>query len=175
MNFEQFSEKINELWAQTKAGKLPRKERFAAIERLTDEYIAATGRRPNPAQLDRLATLCLYEEVTDATPDKMTVNEYPIMSDEQYARRTEGKHVRRRDKNGKLIPNKTEIPLKSAHSRGTDGRDYRTPKRRRLSTDEAIIADEKRIRNKERRRRYNEFIKPGKVEVWFIGNQNNDA
>lgn len=87
MNFEQFNARINELWAATKVGKLPRNERFAAIERLTDEYITTTGRRPDPAHLDRLATLCLYEEITDPHPDKMALEEDAVMSDRQYGRR----------------------------------------------------------------------------------------
>ncbi|KQL18842.1 hypothetical protein [Cytobacillus solani] len=169
MTSNEFNAKIDELWSQTKAGNLPREERFVAIERLTDRYITATGKRPDPSQLDRLATLCLYEEVTDDRPDKMTLEEYPIMSDEQYARRTEGKHVRRHGKDGKLLPNKTEIPLNAAFDYGTDGKNYRTPKRRPLSTDEASRADAKLTRNKERRRKYNEFIKPGIVEVSYIG------
>jgi hypothetical protein len=87
MNSTQFNERINELWSLTKTGKLPRVERFKAVEDLTDEYINARGKRPEPAQLDRLATLCLYEEVTDPFPDKMARDEYPIMSADQAERR----------------------------------------------------------------------------------------
>jgi len=169
MTNEQLNERINGLFAETKAGRLPRAERFKAVEQLTDEYIAASGKRPDMRVLDRLSSLCLYEELTDSNPDKMTQNEYPIMSEEQYARRTEGKHVRRRDKDGKILPNKTEIPLKASYDIGTDGHNYRTPKRRPLSTDEALIVDSKKSRNEERLRKYNEFIKPGIVEVSYIG------
>lgn len=80
--------KIDELWTKTKTGELRnRQARFAAIERLTDDYISATGKRPEPAQLDRLTTLCLYEEVTDHHPDKMARDDIPIMSHRQYGRR----------------------------------------------------------------------------------------
>lgn len=158
--------KIDELWTKTKTGELRNRQmRFAAIERLTEDYISATGKRPEPAQLDRLATLCLYEEMTDSHPDKMSREEFPIMSEEQYMRRTEGRHVRRHDKNGKSLPNKTEIPLGAAYDYGTDGKNYRQPVRRRLSTDEAIRVDKNLSRNIERKSRYNDFIKPGKVEV----------
>lgn len=168
MNKAQFNDKINELWTKTKSGQLPRKQRFIEIERLIDNYIMWNGKRPDAQALDRLATLCLYEEVTDSRPDKMTLEEYPVLSDNQYERRTEGKHVKRHDNNGNIMPNKTEIPLNAAYDRGMDGRDYRTPKKRKLSTDEAIKSDEKRSRNKERQRRYKYFIKPGKVEVSYI-------
>jgi hypothetical protein len=87
MNKALFNERINELWTQTKTGKLPRAERFVAIERLTDEYITANGRRPDPAQLDRLATLCLYEEVTDDNSYKMSHEDEPILSEVQRGRR----------------------------------------------------------------------------------------
>lgn len=108
MNNIPLNERIDELWAQTKAGNLPRAERFKAIESLTDEYIAATGKRPEPAQLDRLATLCLYEEITDPHPDKMTRDEFPIMSDTQE----EERHA-------------DEVSEVWAESIGTDGKDYR--------------------------------------------------
>jgi hypothetical protein len=90
MTNEELNARINELWTATKRGELPRQARFAAIEQLTEEYIAATGRRPDPAMLDRLATLCLYEEVTDATPWKTRNTERPIHSERQ--RRTIEEH-----------------------------------------------------------------------------------
>ncbi|KYC67186.1 hypothetical protein [Heyndrickxia coagulans] len=107
MTNEELNARINELWMATKRGKLPRQARFAAIEQLTEEYMAATGRRPDPAMLDRLATLCLYEEITDPHPDKMARDEYPIMSDTQEEERHDD-----------------EVSLKWAESVATDGRDY---------------------------------------------------
>lgn len=87
MNNEQFNAQIDELWAQTKAGNLPRGARFEAIERLTEEYAAANGKRPPVNALDRLATLCLYEEITDPNEHKMTHEDEPVLSDRQYDRR----------------------------------------------------------------------------------------
>lgn len=109
----EFNAKIDELWTQTKAGQLPREERFVAIERLTYEYITATGKRPEPAQLDRLATLCLYEEVTDGRLNKMEVEEHPILSDRQQERR-----------------HGSEASEKWAKEFGVDGRNHRSPTRR---------------------------------------------
>ncbi|MEK0286546.1 hypothetical protein [Caldifermentibacillus hisashii] len=107
MTNEELNAKINELWTATKRGDLPRQSRFDAIEQLAEEYIEATDRRPDPAMLDRLATLCLYEEITDPHPDKMARDEYPIMSDTQEEERHDD-----------------EVSLKWAESVATDGRDY---------------------------------------------------
>lgn len=107
MTNEELNARINELWTATKRGDLPRQARFAAIEQLTEEYIEATDRRPDPAMLDRLATLCLYEEITDPHPDKMARDEYPIMSDTQEEERHDD-----------------EVSIKWAESVATDGRDY---------------------------------------------------
>lgn len=107
MNNELFNDKINELWAQTKAGNLPRPARFEAVEALTEEYYAVNGKMPDAGALDRMATLCLYEEVTDPHPDKMARDEYPIMS----ATQEEERH-------------KDEISEVWSESVGTDGRDY---------------------------------------------------
>lgn len=105
--------KIDELWANTKAGKMPRQERFVAIEELTEEYIRITGKRPEPAQLDRLATLCLYEEVTDNDLHKSRNQEFPFQSERQEERRE--------------AQNK---PLMLASEYGVDGKNHRKPTRK---------------------------------------------
>lgn len=55
-----------------------------------DAYVAIVGERPEPKQLKRLADFLLYEELHDTHPDKMTLAEYPIMSNHQLARRHSG-------------------------------------------------------------------------------------
>lgn len=115
----EFKRYVDELFARAKRGDLAdRAERMQLIDELIESYIAATGERPDSVQLDRLATLCLREELTDTNEYKMSQNEYPIMSDEQYIRRKEGKHTR-------AYGSKTEISLTFAEEVGTDGRDYR--------------------------------------------------
>lgn len=154
MNNAQFNEKINELWAQTKAGNLPRPLRFETIEALTEEYYAANGKMPDAGVLDRLATLCLYEEVTDPHPDKMARDEYPIMSDDQYARRTEGKHVKKG-----AFP-KGEVSLGAISNYGTDNHDHKPPIRAKRTVAEYLHVDyANKSRNKERQRKYREFTK----------------
>lgn len=90
MTYEEFERVVDELWQRTKNGELrDRQARFTEIERVIDKYIAKYGQRPNQRLLDRLATLCLYEEVTDKDRLKMRNNEYPIMSERQEERRDE--------------------------------------------------------------------------------------
>lgn len=91
-----------------------RNERMKAIEALTEAYVDDVGVRPDTTQLERLTDYILREELTDTHPDKVTNTEYPFMSEWQLDLR--------RDK---------ETGLKAAEETGTDGQDYRVPKRRR--------------------------------------------
>ena len=121
-----FKRYVDELFARAKRGDLAdRAERMQLIDELIESYIAATGQRPDSVQLDRLATLCLREELTDRHPDKMSREEFPIMSDEQYVRRKTGLN---RKKDGRGI---IETSFKLAEEYGTDGRNYRKPKRKK--------------------------------------------
>ncbi|MFZ7945680.1 hypothetical protein [Neobacillus sp. 19] len=133
---------------------MPREVRLGKIEELTEGYRAATGEWPDSVALERLADLCLYEELTDTDRMKVRNNEYPIMSDEQLSRRQEGKHVRKNDN-----PN-IEVPLAIAGSVGADGRCHAQPARRVRSDRESSIVDkEAKSRNKERKRKYVEFTR----------------
>lgn len=161
MNNIQLNERINELWTRTKAEELPREERFVAIETLTEEYFAATGKRPDVGALDRLATLCLYEELTDNRSNKMREEENPVMSDNQYRRRKEGKHVRSELSSG-------EVTMKRASEYGTDMRFYGDPKRRQLSTDEAIRMDTALPLDSTNAERYIEQARNGMVVVSHV-------
>lgn len=133
---------IDKLWTKTKAGLLPREQRFAEIERVTNEYVEATGERPDPAQLDRLSSLCLYEELTDATPWKTQNTEYPIHSARQQ------EEIEKNEIN--MAP-----PTK-------DGK----PTRRTRSNYENHVVNKAKARNEERRKRYREFTKVQPVKRW---------
>ncbi|PAD72430.1 hypothetical protein [Paenibacillus campinasensis] len=115
-----------------------RGERMATVQALIDRYISEHGATPDPAQLERLTDYILREELTDRHPDKITRNEYPFMSTWQL----DVRHDR-------------ETSFKMAEEIGTDGRDYRVPKRRKRSTYESIFVDQAaKIRNKERAEQY---------------------
>jgi len=97
--------------------------RKEGIDWLVDEYLTHTGRTPDSGLLERMANTLLHAELTDKRPDKMTLEEYPIMSDTQYERRTEGAR-RERKKNGVTV---REVPLTQARNIGADGKDYSQP------------------------------------------------
>jgi len=92
----EFKRYVDELFTYAKvAGRYAgydladRAERMALIDELIESYIAATGERPDSVQLDRLATLCLREELTDKHDKwKAKHEEYPFLSDSQYLKRT---------------------------------------------------------------------------------------
>jgi hypothetical protein len=145
MNNIELSNKINELWTKTKAGELPRSERFEAIERLTEEYIEITGKRPDSQYLDRLATLCLHEELTDATPYKVRNTEYPIHSDRQ----------------------REEIEKNEAMFVHVEAKKNERQTRRKRSDYENTVVDRKAM-NAERKQKYREFTKVQPVVRWNI-------
>ncbi|MCA1800333.1 MAG: hypothetical protein LC650_03480, partial [Actinobacteria bacterium] len=94
--------------------------------RLTDEYVATNAVAIDGKLLERMTNVILHEELTDKRADKMTLEEYPIMSDSQYERRTTGK-LRNARKDGTTV---TEVPLSRAMNRGVDGKDYNSPIRK---------------------------------------------
>lgn len=94
--------------------------RMQMIEELTDEYVAQTGERPDVSELERLTNAVLHEELSDPRPDKMTLEEYPIMSERMHKVRTQGSE---RKKNSAGVVT-YEVPLAHASSVGTDGIDY---------------------------------------------------
>jgi hypothetical protein len=123
----EFKRYVDELFARAKRGDLAdRAERMALIDELVESYIAATGERPDSVQLDRLAALCLREELTDDTKNKIQANEYPFLSD-----------------NGFKVRHDQEVPLNAAHDYGTDGNNHRIPRRRKRSKSENAYMDRK--------------------------------
>lgn len=162
-------EAITQLQAATKRGEMPREVRLVKIEELTEQYYAETGGMPDGTALERLADLCLYEELTDDNEHKVAHNEYPILSDTQIARRQEGKHARKTD-NPKI-----EVPLKVAESFGVDGRSHDIPSRRvRSERENRFVDKEAKIRNKQRKKAYEEFTKVQPVNAYNINETGGD-
>ncbi|MGG0150723.1 hypothetical protein [Bacillus mycoides] len=127
-----------------------REVRAKEIKSLTDAYVGTVGERPELKQLERLADLLLYEELSDTHPDKMTLAEYPIMSDHQLSRRHSG-----------------EVSMKVAEEYGVDRRNYKPPVRRRRTRKETWRIDmEAKSRNEDRRKEYREFTRVQAVKVY---------
>lgn len=146
---EQLHEAITELHAATKRGELPREVRLVKIDQLSEDYYAKTGEMPDAKALERMADLCLYEELTDSNPDKVTKTEYPFFSETQFEERY-----------------KAEASFKFAEEHGVDGRDHSPPlRRKRTNKDNKFVDKNARIRNKERKRVYDEFTKVQSVIV----------
>lgn len=152
MNHANFNDIIDDIRRRTKAGKLPREARIAEIDRATDRWFARTGKMPDAKQLEALADLVLYEELTDPHPDKVTRNEYPFFSDSQFDER-----------------HRAEASFKLAEEHGVDGRNHKPPIKRRRSKREDYIVDKKaKAQNKERQRAYTEFTKVQPVITSYI-------
>lgn len=151
-----------------------RSERMRLVEAIADEYVKAhadvnqeaidrwakrgyKGERPSPIPLDstlleRLTDAILDEEITDPNPHKVAHEEYPFFSDRQLELR--------RDR---------ETGLKAAEETGTDGRDYRVPKRRRRNGYENNFVDKNaQIRNAERAAQYKRDTAPGEVITYYL-------
>lgn len=103
---------ITEQFTQFKRTQTDRASRIDFSNRLTEQYFAINDKIPPVAVLDRLATLILQDELADTHPDKMTRNEYPLLSDRQ-------RETRSRD----------ERSLYAASDVATDGQDYRIKSR----------------------------------------------
>jgi hypothetical protein len=147
-------EDITELQKATRRGELPREVRLAKIDKLTEDYFAKTGEIPDVVALERLADLCLHEELTDPNPDKMTTEEYPFMGEHQFDRR---------DKRESVVG--SDIENSSA-----DGRKHSKPTRRERSDYENKFVNKKaKIRNKERKKAYNDFTSVQPVITRKIG------
>src|SRR5699024_6617282 len=94
--------KYEELRKQTRAGTLPLDERIKAIDEAVSNYVAAQdedfdenhakgGHVPrqlrNDRLLDLIADLLMHEYLTWSHPDKMSIVEYPILSNSQQDER----------------------------------------------------------------------------------------
>ena len=156
-------EDITKLQAATRRGEFPRELRIECIEQLTEDYYRLADEMPDSVALERLADLILHEELTDPNEHKVSQTEYPFLSDTQMARRQEGKHARKSD-NPRI-----EVPLSIAENVGVDGKNHIVPARRVRSGRENTHVDKvAKSRNKERKRKYDEFVKVQPVITWNL-------
>ncbi|MED1527897.1 hypothetical protein [Bacillus pumilus] len=138
MTKEELHEAITALYERTKAGALEREERIAEIDVLLAKY---DGTPPANA-LERLSDLILYEELSDTRRNKMSAEEYPIMSERMEKTRKTG-----------------EASDKMAEEYDITGANYAVPKRRTRSPYDNLFTDRHaKARNKTARKRYNDFV-----------------
>ncbi|GAA0373098.1 hypothetical protein GCM10008933_00080 [Paenibacillus motobuensis] len=110
------------------------------------------GQRPSPvsvdtALLDRLTDALLHEELTDERPDKMTLEEYPIMSEHQEERRRDNEYA--------------DV---LAESYDSSGKNRAEPVRRIRIARERYFVDQLASRqNRERNAQYRRDTSPGLV------------
>lgn len=121
---EDFSRYIDELFTQAKALNTDRETRLRHSDELVESYVAYSGERPQGGALARLATLILRDELIDPRKNKSQLEEFPIMSDNQYRRRVKGEH-QRLDGAGH-----GEVSFNAASVIGIDGRNHGYPTRR---------------------------------------------
>lgn len=131
----------NDITAQFKLfkrTKTDRDTRIAFSDQLVERYFRINDKIPPTSVLERLATLILQDELADRDVDKMSKTKYPILSENQYRRRTEGRHKRRLTADGKLRPLEREVPFSLAYNIASDGKDYSYPKRRNIDVIEQL-------------------------------------
>lgn len=65
----------------------PVAERNEIIETLFDAYVQQTGETPPGNQVQRLGNWILFETLTDSRPDKVTIEDFPVMTKRQLRTR----------------------------------------------------------------------------------------
>lgn len=137
---------IDTLYNEAKTSNTSRERRLTASDTLVEDYVAHSGERPDGNALERLATLILRDELTDAHPDKMAREEYPILSDTQ-------REEREKDEILTDFNSEDDDDTNANHSRlntylASDGKSYRTPIRRTRDIGELIQEDYAKSRKK---------------------------
>jgi hypothetical protein len=146
---EELHEAITQLQQATKRGEMPREVRLGRLDALAEEYFAKAGEMPDAVALERMSDLCLWEELTDNDRMKVRNNEYPFFSETQFEERR-----------------KVEASFKLSEEHGVDGRNHKPPVRRDRSNREIKFMDKNaRIRNKERKKKYDQFTKVQPVVI----------
>lgn len=126
-------------------------ERVQKIEELIEEYIEDTGRRPDSKQLERLTSAILYENMQgDTRPDKVALEEYPILTYSQIKRR------HRSEASGEVL----EVV-------GSDRRNHSRISQRKLTISEEILREELAAQHP-KNKRFKEARQPGKVITYRL-------
>lgn len=104
------------------------------------------------ALLDRLSDILLYEELTDTSKNKMTREEYPIMSEHQENRRRDSEYA--------------EVLADSYDSNGVN--QAKPERRHRTERDNRFVEKEARTKNRARKAQYLKDTSPGAVVTYNL-------
>lgn len=83
---DKITDLFDEYYSAEKGAKPAPNKRIENADALIEDYIEQHGKRPPASVLSRLATYVLLDTLTDSHPDKMSREEYPIMSYGQTGR-----------------------------------------------------------------------------------------
>src|SRR5699024_4025630 len=83
---DKISDLFDEYYSAVKGAKPAPNKRIESADSLIEDYIEQHGKRPTASVLSRLATYILLDTLSDSHPDKMSREEYPIMSYGQTGR-----------------------------------------------------------------------------------------
>src|SRR5690625_1022213 len=83
---DKITDLFDEYYSVEKGAKPAPNKRIESADALIEDYIEQHGKRPPASVLSRLATYVLLDTLTDSHPDKMSREEYPIMSYAQVGR-----------------------------------------------------------------------------------------
>lgn len=86
---ERMTDRVNDLQALVRSGEVKTEEIIEEIQDIIDTYVDILGKRPDGTELTRMATLILHEDLSDKRSNKMSVEEFPVMSDDQLRVRYE--------------------------------------------------------------------------------------
>lgn len=131
-------EEITKEFTLYKRNKTSDAHRLQFASDITERYFAEHGEFPSHSVLERLGTLLMYDVSTNSKSNKTRTEEYPVLSENQYRRRVEGRHKRRIGNDGNLQPLEREVPFSLATTVAIDGRNYAYPTRRKIDVLEQL-------------------------------------
>ncbi|GAF23270.1 hypothetical protein JCM19047_3076 [Bacillus sp. JCM 19047] len=86
-------DRMEDLKIHAKTGAMSRPGRFKEIEKLIEAYYDQHEKVPPSYMLEKLASLCLHEELSNRNSHKMAHECFPILTDHQHARRNKREKV----------------------------------------------------------------------------------
>lgn len=88
------------------------------VTTILEEYFDEHGRYPDPKCINKLTNIILYDNLEgDTRSNKMQAEEYPVLSEAQYLRRTRGDNQKVGGKRGNAY---VEMPLEDTYVLETD-------------------------------------------------------